>query len=128
MAINDLRPNQSPAVSDGVLVGGVLTPVKFCVIAASASGGTDLVAAVAGKKIRVLSWNLSSAGDVDVKFRSKTTPTPADITGLIYLAEHMGAVGPYAPTGHFETIAGEGLVINLSAAVACGGYLTYIEV
>lgn len=127
MATNDIRPVSAPDVSDGVVLGGVLVPAKFAVIAASASGGTDLVAAVTGKKIRVLRWYLSANGAVNVKFQSKTSPTPADITGLIYLTQFKDSAGGYSPVGHFETIAGEALTINLSAAVAVGGCLVYIE-
>jgi hypothetical protein len=100
-----------------------LTP-KFAVITASASGNTQIVAAVTSKKIRVLSWSLMSAGTTNVKWQSATT----DKTGLYYLIANTGIAEAYCPVGLFETAAGEALNINLSVAVATGGRLTYVEV
>ncbi len=100
-----------------------LTP-KFAKIAASSSGDNTVVAAVTGKKIRVLRWGLTSNGTVSAKWRSNTT----DVTGPRYLVQYASAGGSYCPVGIFETAAGEALSINLSAAVACGGELAYIEV
>lgn len=102
-----------------------LTP-KFAVITASSSGATTVVAAVGGKRIRVLKWSLSSNGAVNVKWQSHVTPT--DITGLHYLTQFASAGGAYCPVGHFQTVSGEALDINLSGAVAVGGELTYVEV
>jgi hypothetical protein len=102
-----------------------LTP-KFAKIVASASGATTIVAAVASKKIRVLRWSLSASGNVNVKWQSRVAPT--DLTGLHYLTQYASAGGAYCPAGIFETVAGEALDINLSAAIAVGGELTYVEV
>lgn len=102
-----------------------LTP-KFAKLAASASGDTTLVAAVTSKKLRVLNYTVSANGAVNVKFKSATA---GDITALKYFdAAGAGAAAPYSPVGHFETTAGEALVINLSAAIAVGVDVTYIEV
>ncbi len=100
-----------------------LTP-KFAAITASASGATVVVAAVASKKIRVISYVVVANAAVNIKFQSNST----DKTGLLYLAANGGVSGAYAPTGHFETASGEALNINLSAAVAVGGHVTYVEV
>jgi hypothetical protein len=100
-----------------------LTP-KFAKISASSSGDNAVVAAVAGKKIRVLRWGLTSNGTVSAKWRSNTT----DLTGPRYLVQYASAGGAYCPVGVFETAAGEALNLNLSAAVAVGGELVYIEV
>jgi hypothetical protein len=102
-----------------------LTP-KFAVITASSSGGNTVVSAVGGKKIRVLKWSLSFSGTVNIKWQSHTTPT--DITGLHYGVANATAGGAYCPLGHFQTVTGEALDINLSGAVAVGGELTYVEV
>ncbi len=100
-----------------------LTP-KFASIGLSATG--TVVAAVGGKKIRVLSYVLVSNGTVNVKWQSHVIPT--DKSGLLYLVANTGASVGYSPVGHFETISGEALDLNLSASVAVGGHLTYIEV
>lgn len=100
-----------------------LTP-KFATISVSATG--TLVALVSAKKIRVLSYVLVANGAVNVKFQSHVTPT--DKTGLFYLIANTGVSSGYSPVGHFESIAGEALDLNLSASVAVGGHLTYVEV
>jgi hypothetical protein len=38
------------------------------------------------------------------------------------------ARGDFGPVGNFQTVSGEALDINLSANVAVGGELTYVEV
>lgn len=104
--------------------GTALTP-KFAAISASSSGDNTVVAAVTSKKIRVLRWSLSANGAVNAKWKSATA---GDITGLRYLQQYGGGGGTLCEIGHFETTAGEALVLNLSAAVAVGGDLTYVEV
>lgn len=104
--------------------------MKTAAIAASASGNTEIVAAVAGKRIRVVAGVLSFGGTVNAKWRSAST----DLTGLYYGI--LGAQVPYdyAPEGmsgqlgHFETATGEALNLNLSDAVAVGGHVVYVEV
>jgi hypothetical protein len=102
-----------------------LTP-KFAVISCSSSGNNTIVAAVASKKIRVLALSITESGAVNAKFQSAAGGT--DKTGLYYLAEKGGLVLPFNQLGWFETVAGELLNLNLSAAVPVGGCLTYIEV
>lgn len=97
-------------------------------IAASASGDTELVAAVAGKRIRVISGVLSFGGTVNAKFNSGGS---TDLTGLYYGILGTAVPFDYGPEGmggmrgHFETAPGEALNINLSGAVAVGGHLVY---
>lgn len=76
------------------------------------------------KKIRVLKLSLVAGGAVSVKFQSAAN----DKTGLLPLAANGGVADSFCPVGLFETNAGEALNINLSGAVAVGGYLTYVEV
>jgi hypothetical protein len=99
---------------------------KFATISTSTNGASTLVAAVATKKIRVLSYVLIANGAVNVKFQSHTTPT--DLSGLLYLVANTGASSGFSPLGHFESTAGEALDINLSGNVAVGGHLSYVEV
>lgn len=101
-----------------------LTP-KFAAIAASSSGDNTVVAAVTGKKIRVLGYRFSANGTVAAKWRSSTA---GDISGLSYLVQYASAGASFSPVGHFETTAGEGLVLNLDGAVAVGGHVSYVEV
>lgn len=104
-----------------------LTP-KFAKIAASSSGNNNLVAAVTSKKIRVLAYNFIANGTVNGKFQSDGAGTPVDLTGLKYCVANMGLVAPFNPVGWFESASGKSLDINLSAAVAVGGELAYVEV
>lgn len=100
---------------------------KFAKIAASSSGDNTLVAAVTGKKIRVIAYNLMANGAVNAKFQSGASGT--DLTGLKYCgAAGDGVCANYNPVGWFETAAGSLLNLNLSGAVAVGGELVYVEV
>lgn len=96
-------------------------------IAASSSGANELVAAVAGRRIRVIAYKLSFSGSVNAKFQSGST----DLTGLIYgvAAKDSDSVNlpqPVAgPLPQFATAPGEALNLNLSAGTAVGGYVVY---
>lgn len=112
--------------TDAVVNGTTdLTP-KFAPIAASSSGDNTIVALVSSKKIRVLSLVIMANGTVNGKFKSGTAG--ADLTGLFYLLANVGFVLPYNPLGWFESASGVLLNLNLSAAIAVGGCLVYVEV
>lgn len=102
-----------------------LTP-KFAAISASGSGNNTLVAAVTGKKIRVLALALIANAAVNAKLQSGAGGT--DITGLFYCAGNGGLVLPYNKVGWCQTAAATLLNLNLSGAVAVGGCLVYVEV
>ncbi len=123
---NLLGQMSNSAETATVFNGTTACTPKFAAITASTSGATTIVALVGGKRIRVLRWSLSSNGAVNVKWQSHVSPT--DLTGLHYLTQFASAGGAYCPQGIFQTIAGEALDINLSASIAVGGELTYIEV
>jgi len=106
--------------------GSGVSTAKFAPIAVSSSGNNTLVAAVTGKKIRVLGYNLIANGSVNAKFQSGAGGT--DLTGLKYLVVNSGISVGYTPTGWFETAAATLLNLNLSAAVAVGGELIYAEI
>jgi hypothetical protein len=113
--------------TDGVyLADNTLVVPKYAVISASSSGNNTIVAAVANKKIRVLALTLTFSAGVSAKFQSAASGT--DKTGLIYGVTGVPFILPYNKLGWFETAASALLNLNLSAAVAVGGCLTYIEV
>jgi hypothetical protein len=95
---------------------------QYAVISASSSGDNAIVAAVTGKRIRVLSYLLVANAAVNAKWRSATT----DVTGLLYLAANGGAACAFEGLGCFQTAVGEALNLNLSGAVAVGGHCTYL--
>lgn len=108
--------------------GASLAPgsVQYAAIAASTSGNNTLVSAVSGKKIRVLSLFLVSAGTVTTRFESAADGTA--LTGQMALVANTGYVLGYNPNGWFETVASQLLNLELSAAISVAGSLTYIEV
>lgn len=119
----DVISNNTPATvaqdTTQLRNGGTALTVKYASISTSASGDTTVVAAVTGKRIKVIDYVLTRASAVNMKWRSGTT----DITGLLY----NGAAPGFNPVGHFRTAVGELLAINLSAAVGVGGHITYVE-
>lgn len=114
--------NETSTVYSGTTA---LTP-KFVPISASSSGNNTILAAVTSKKIRVLGMYITSNGTVNAKFQSGAGGT--DLTGLGYLIANAGWVLPYSPIGWFETASNTLLNLNLSAAIAVGGVLVYVEV
>lgn len=123
----DAQSNAGVSLNTKAMLDGAttITP-KFAVIAASTSGNNTLVAAVASKKIRVLAYNFIANGSVNAKFQSGAGGT--DLTGLKYCVVNGGLVAPFNPVGWFETAVNTLLNLNLSAGVAVGGELTYVEV
>jgi hypothetical protein len=85
-------------------------------VAASATDSV-LVAAAAGKKIRVLSFVINQ-GDTTpstVTFNSKGAGAGTAISPALKGPANGGFVAPNNPTGWFETIAGEGLTVTTGA-------------
>lgn len=100
---------------------------KVARVNATADGVNNIIAAVVGKKIRVIAYNLTVnvAGKITIQ---DTTGTP------VVLADLHLAVGVSAPfNGNvnqfaFETSSGKGLDISNPAGVDTFGHITYIEV
>lgn len=118
---------QTDALMNGLTA---LTP-KFANISAAASGDNTLVTAVASKKIRVLSLFMMATGTVNAYIRDDAgTPVNliGDATNKLTLVSGSGFVLPHNPLGWTETTSGEGLQLNLSAAIGVAGCLTYVEV
>lgn len=114
------------ALSTSAIYNGTtaLTP-KYAIIGSSSAGDNAVVAAVTGKKIRVLQFLASPNAAVNMKWRSATT----DIYGPHYApSQGAGWAGKFCPVGLFETAASEALNLNLSGAVAVGGGIVYVEV
>jgi hypothetical protein len=93
----------------------------------TASADTTLVAAVTGKKIRVLACVLSMSGtSVTIRFESGTGGTA--LTGQMTPAQGGGFVMPFNPVGWFETASGDLLNLELGGAQSVDGVLVYVEV
>ena len=99
-------------------------------ITASTSGSTEVVAAVTGKSICVVSYDLVvGKGDVNIKFMSAAN----DIDGspLWKFTDNGGVTKPVAtlnnqPVFYLCTNSGEALNINLSASVTVSGAVLYV--
>lgn len=100
--------------------------VKYAAIDAATSGDNTIVAAVAGKKIRVVSLFYFAAGTVNVRFESGAGGTA--LTGQMQHVAQTGAVLPMNEDGWFETAAGALLNLELSGNVSVDGSLSYIEI
>ncbi len=119
--------NLGAALMTNVIHNGTtaLTP-KFAAIDAALSGDNTLVAAVAAKKIRVLSLMMVSAGTVTTRFEDGASGTA--LSGQMNLVANSGFTLPFNPVGWFETTANTLLNLELSGAVSVDGMLVYVEV
>jgi hypothetical protein len=102
----------------------VPTGQQFAVIDASSSGDNTLIAALAGLKIRVLSYTLLCDAATLVRFESGAGGTA--LTGQMSFGAMGGVSVPYSPIGHFETDAGDLLNLELDAANQVSGHITYM--
>lgn len=94
--------------------------VKDAFVNTAATGNTALVAAITGKKIRVLSVIVFTTLANTIKFQSATT----DISATFPLAANGNIISEVSD-GLFETAVGEALNVNLSVATATGVSVTY---
>lgn len=107
----------SNSLADGrpVVIGAVIDHAT--------SGDNTLLAAVAGRRIRVHALYLISAGTVTARFESGAGGTA--LSGQINLVANSGFVLPHNPTGWFETAINTLLNLELSGAVSVDGGFTY---
>jgi hypothetical protein len=113
--------------------GTTSVTVKYANIDTATSGNNAIVAAVAAKKIKVVSLFLAASGAVDVYFNDGTANLLGG-TRKVKL-DNTGAVGSGGFVlqenlkGWFETAAvNRPLNLNLSAAIGVAGCLAYVEV
>lgn len=99
---------------------------KYAIIDAATLGDNTIVAAVTGKKLRVLALFLVAAAAVTARFESAAGGTA--LTGQMVLAANGVLTLPFNPEGWFETAAAALLNLELSAAVSVDGAVTFAEV
>ncbi len=112
--------------TDGLTQGTTVVSVNFADIDVAASGDNTLIAAVAGKKARILSLLLVASAAVNARFEDGAAG--AALSGQMNLTTNSGFVLPYNPLGWFETTANTLLNLELSGATSVDGLLTYILV
>ena len=98
--------------------------IRYAVISAASTDNT-VVAAVTGQCIRVLAYVLVVTGAATARFESGTAGTA--LTGQMPFAANGGVAAPYNEQGHFQTLSGGLLNLELSANAA-HGHLTYVLV
>ena len=110
-------------------LGDSITPI-FAPIAAATNGDNTLVAAVTGKKIRVLAMCLVAGANGNVYFTSDPSGTVifGGSTNKMALGNTGGFVLPYSGVGWFETTAGTALIMNASSVGPFSGGLVYVTV
>ena len=89
----------------------------------ASSGATQLIAAEAGARYRVLSVAIIASAAVSVKFQSAST----DVTATFPLGANGGFVLPFNEHGWFETNVNEALNAHLSGAVSTAVQIQYIK-
>lgn len=100
----------------------------FANVAASQTD-SSLVAAVAGKRIRVLSYLImAGSAATDVTFNSKGSGSGTAISILHACPARSGVARCGDQVGYFETKLGEALTVTTSAGSTVGIQLCYIEV
>jgi hypothetical protein len=115
----------------GPIPSSWMAQVKYANFAVAGAGNNTIVPSVVGKKIRVLYFKITAVLAVNFCVLSGTT-----VTGIAYgnttTRTVLGAVGASlqdgCDDGLFETVAGEALTLNLSAALGVTGFVVYIEV
>ena len=108
--------------------GGLAAPkFAFATVTASATD-TSIVAAVAGRRIRVLDVKLTTTvAATGITFNTKPSGAGTAITPAFTVAVDVVAFG-FNQLGHFQTSVGEGLSVTTGAGNSIGVQITYIEV
>lgn len=124
-----LTDNVGVALQTDVMMSDTtaITP-KFAVISAASAGDNTIVAAVAGKKIRVLSYTLVNNHTAVQTCRWESGAAGTAVSGHMIFGANGGATPAFNPCGLFETGVNTLLNLELAGATAVGGHLTYIEV
>jgi hypothetical protein len=100
------------------------TPPNRKKIDVATAADHELVAAVAGLRMRVLSLTLTAANTVTITWKSGAT----QLSGAMTLVAGVPLTLPYNPVGWLESAAGESLVLALGGGVQVSGVLTYEKV
>lgn len=115
--------------SGTIRAGNDRAVIKFAKASVAASQtDSSVVAAVSGKKIRVLGVILSGASATSVTFNSKPAGAGSAIApAMIYTGNSVQSLAATS-IGYFETAAGEGLTVTTGAGGTSAIGVVYIEV
>ena len=98
--------------------------IKRAVITSAGAGDVQAVAAVTGKKIRLISYYIRQSAAGTVRWESAAGGTA--LSGVMVTTTADLVLSDYSPYGLVETAAGEALSIEAGTA-AVMGYCTYQE-
>lgn len=105
-------------------------PIKFAKISATTPASQIVVAAVTGKKIRVLAWLVvqDTGGTAEtIVWNSGASGTA--LTGVMKPTAGIPIGMAFCPVGHFETAAGSALeLLKGGTTIQNSGYVVYQEV
>jgi len=102
-------------------------PIKKAAISESTAASNEIVAAVAGKALRVIGFALTAASAVNVTLEDEDGAN--DMTGAMQLtASNLHLVLPEAGCGWGDTVSGKGIHLLSSGAVAVAGVIIYQEI
>jgi hypothetical protein len=90
----------------------------------SSAASLDLVAAVSGKRIRLIALVLATSGAGTVVFNSASTEQGR----VTFKAADPSLVLPNNPDGWIETAAGEKLNIGNAGTLTITGFAVYVEI
>lgn len=107
---------------EDIEINGKNYPVKYAVINLADTG--DIVAAVTGKKIRLVSLFFVASAAVTLTLRSTTTA----LSGAMAFAQNGGLMLPVNQFGWVQTAKGGALNLLMGSAVQVSGAANYIEV
>ena len=113
-------------VTGGVLaydIIPILKALKRAVVNVAATG--DVVAAVAGKRIKVYAYAMQGQGTVNAFLRDGAVGDPLTLTWNFQTREGLVAQTTKPPTFLFATSQGNALQVVLSAAVTVGVEVSY---
>lgn len=109
------------------IAGAERVTYKTALLNATASGNTELVAAVTGRRIRVVGLLVTNEGAAVIAFKLQSATT--DITATHDLAADGGGFNIHRlPAFYCQTAVGAALNANLGATGTVGVDVTYVEV
>lgn len=118
-----------PGTLQPPVIPGVTHEIKRKAIDHATNGANTILQKSGRKKLRVINIVAISAGTATVQFQSiGNNAVATNLTGDMALVANVGFAPGEAQHGHFETLPGELLNMQLSAGVSVDGWLTYIEV
>lgn len=127
----DTTDSIKAVLATDVLMNGSSEVSHLTAIANVNASQTDsqIVAAVANKKIRVLSMVSQCGGTAtNLTFNSKPGGAGTAISPTFQNGANGGEVLPFSPIGHFDTNTGEGLTVTTGAGSTTGISVKYILV